>query len=154
LNTALRRTLLSLSTLAATTASALSLTSPASAAANFSVPGVCGSGYSEVRSYALSGYDTSADGWGTVAYVKVGYNSSNGYNCAFTQKSTTNYSYGESTSVSVNMQELRHGDHDYDGGSYRYYAGPVYVYGRDSCISVWGWENWHGYYEYSAIACG
>ena len=129
--------------------------SPANAAAAYSVPGVCGSGYKEVRSIALSGYNKTADGWGTVAYVKIGYNAGNGKNCAFTQKSTTNYSYGKLSDVSVKLRELRYGDTSYDAnGPYRYFAGPVYVSARNTCINVWGWEDWAGSYDFGPIACG
>ncbi|WP_433467477.1 hypothetical protein [Spirillospora sp. CA-128828] len=155
MNTALRRTVLSFTALTVTTVGTLSLMSPANAAAAYSVPGVCGSSYREVRSIALSGYDKSADGWGTVAYVKIGYNPSNGKNCAFTQKSTTNNSYGKLSDVSVKLRELRYGDTSYDvNGPYRYYAGPVYVSARDTCIDVWGWEDWAGSYDFGPIACG
>lgn len=154
MNTALRRTVLSFSALAVTTVGTLSLIGPANASATFTVPGVCGSGYSEVRSIALSGYDTSSDGWGTVAYVKIGYNSSNGNNCAFTQKSTTNYNYGTPSDVTVKLREERYGDTDYDvSGPYKYYAGPVYVHAPSTCIDVWGWEDWAGSYDFGPIAC-
>ncbi|GAA4360813.1 hypothetical protein GCM10023088_00290 [Actinomadura verrucosospora] len=155
MKTALRRTVLSLSALTVTTVGTLSLMSPANAAAAYSVPGVCGSGYKEVRSIALSGYNKTADGWGTVAYVKIGYNAGNGKNCAFTQKSTTNYSYGKLSEVSVKLRELRYGDTSYDvNGPYRYFAGPVYVSARNTCINVWGWEDWAGSYDFGPIACG
>lgn len=149
MNTTLRRTALSLTALTVTAVGTLSLMTPANAAAAYSVPGVCGSGYKEVRSWALKSGST------TVAYAKLGYNASNKKNCAFTQKSTTNKSYGKKSNISVNLREHRYGTTRYDvSGPYKYYAGPVYVSAEKTCVSVWGWEDWSGYYDYGPTACG
>lgn len=156
MKTALRRTVLSFSALAFAATGVLSLTSPANAAANFTVAGVCGSGYTEVYSETETGYDTSSSGWGVVAYVKIGYNSSTKKNCAFVQKSTTNYDYGTPSGISITLRmQGDSGYYDYDGSSsYKYYAGPVYLTAPNTCVSADGWEDWAGSWNTGWQACG
>jgi hypothetical protein len=155
MRTALRRTALSFSALTLTATGTLSVMAPANAAANFTIPGVCGSGYSEVYSQTESGYDKSSDGWGVVAYIKIGYNSGNHKNCAFIQKSTTNYSYGEASGISITLRiQGDSGYYDNDGGSYKYYAGPVYLTAPNTCVSADGWEDWAGSWATGWRACG
>ncbi|MEV5750013.1 hypothetical protein AB0L00_19510 [Actinoallomurus sp. NPDC052308] len=154
MRTALRRTALSLSALTLTTAGTLSIVSPAHAAANFTIPGVCGSSYHEVHSETRSGYNKTSDGWGTVIYIKFGYSPSTGKNCAFVQKSTTNYSYGEASGLSIALRRKSDSAYAYNGGSFKYYAGPVYLSAPHTCISADGWDDWAGSWSTGWYACG
>ncbi|GAA4630475.1 spore-associated protein A [Actinoallomurus vinaceus] len=153
MRTVLRRTALSVSALTLTTAGTLSIVSPANAAANFTIPGVCGSSYYQVYSQTESGYDKSSDGWGTVVYIKIGYSPVTGKNCAFIQKSTTNYSYGQESGLSIALRRQKDGAYDYDGGSYKYFAGPVKLSAPNQCVSADGWDDWAGHWSTGWHAC-
>jgi hypothetical protein len=154
MTTALRRTALSFTALTLTTVGTLSFMSPANAAANFSVPGVCGSSYHEVYNQTESGYNKTSDGWGIVAYIKIGYSPTTGKNCAFIQKSTTNYSYGDESGISITLRmQGDSGYYDNDGGSFKYYAGPVYLKAPHACVSADGWEDWAGSWKTGWHAC-
>lgn len=87
-----------------------------------------------------------------IGEIDVYYNSSTGYNCAYT------YSSGASWGVSKYMgiyiaacaQTTPSGYCDYtsvdeDYGFYSYYAGPVGVYARGHCIFFEGTIYWNGY---------
>jgi hypothetical protein len=105
--------------------------------------GSCGSGYYLIDTYPLK-LTTGANTGG--AKVLLYYNSSNGYNCAITQ--TTGASFGRShqkIGIELTSSEgfLASRYHREDVGSYRYYAGPVYVPGRDRCIDVYGWLSYY-----------
>ncbi|MCO6009019.1 hypothetical protein NE236_29000 [Actinoallomurus purpureus] len=155
MRTVLRRTALSFTALTLTTAGTLSLVSPANAAANFTVPGVCGSSFREVYSQTENGYNTTSDGWGIVAYIKFGYSSSTGQNCAFIQKSTTNYSYGKASDLSITLRvQGNDGYYAHDANSYKYFAGPVKVTAPGKCVSADGWEDWAGSWSTGWHACG
>lgn len=83
---------------------------------------VCGSGYEVIDSSGLTG--------GTVYLL---YNSSNGYNCVTTLKST---SLGTATAMSAFL-EPEGGSRTTDQGSFSYYAGPVKVSAPNTCVR-WG----------------
>ena len=83
---------------------------------------VCGSGYSVIDSQALTG--------GTVYLL---YNSSNGYNCVATIKST---SIGTESATSA-MLQVQGKTAVTDSGDYGYYAGPVRASAADTCVK-WG----------------
>ena len=111
----------------------------------------------------------TADGI-TLGYINVYYNSANGYNCAETTSSSTTYGLNKDMEVSLTVcTQTSPGNtctsisdnkpyNDYDGGNYSYYAGPVGVYGKGHCISIYGQINWNGhdyYYEPdTAVHCG
>lgn len=78
-----------------------------------------GGGYYVQRSSSFNG--------GTVYQL---YNSS-GYNCAVAMKTK---SVGTSTSVFATIQRKSDGKSATDSGSYKYYAGPVYVYAKGVCV--------------------
>ncbi|HEX2313500.1 MAG TPA: hypothetical protein VHJ17_07210 [Thermomonospora sp.] len=70
--------------------------------------------------------------------VYLGYNASNGYNCAYTLKNKNaepvNF-WGHPTRTGVKL--LTEGSTwAVDYGKYKYYAGPVYRYGRDRCVKL------------------
>jgi len=106
----------------------------------------------------------------TYGYLNLYYNSANGYNCAETTSASA--TYGKSKPMSVDLtvcKEKSPGNtctalsynkpyYDSDGGYYSYYAGPVGVYGKGHCISIYGQINWNGhdyYYEPdTAVHCG
>lgn len=83
---------------------------------------VCGSGYEVIDSSGLTG--------GTVYLL---YNSSNGYNCVTTLKST---SLGTASAMSAFL-EPEGGSRTTDQGSFGYYAGPVKVSAPNTCVR-WG----------------
>lgn len=83
---------------------------------------VCGSGYEVIDSSGLTG--------GTVYLL---YNSSNGYNCVTTLKST---SLGTASAMSAFL-EPEGGSRTTDQGSFSYYAGPVKVHASNVCVR-WG----------------
>lgn len=107
---------------AALTGSVL-LSSPASAA---SYNGACGSGYSVINSASV----------GSAGTVFLTYNSSTGYNCAATIRNT------RGSAIYMGVAIWRQGtDEDFakrDYGNYTHTAGPVYTYGKGSCM------NWSG----------
>lgn len=83
---------------------------------------VCGSGYEVIDSSGVTG--------GTVYLL---YNSSNGYNCVTTLKST---SLGTASAMSAFL-EPEGGSRTTDQGSFSYYAGPVKVHAPNVCVR-WG----------------
>ncbi|MEV0194913.1 M23 family metallopeptidase [Nonomuraea sp. NPDC050691] len=83
---------------------------------------VCGSGYSVIDSYALTGGRT---------YLL--YNSGNGYNCVVTLKTTN---IGSPSSVSAFL-EPEGESRTTDSGSFDYYAGPVKRNAAGQCVK-WG----------------
>jgi hypothetical protein len=118
--------------------------------------GSCGSGYHLIDTYPLRLFEGANTGG---AKILLYYNSSNGYNCAITQ--TTGASFGRShQDIGVELASSQNegywlSDNKYhqdDIGSYRYYAGPVFVYGRGRCIDVRGWL-WY-YTPYGTLVSG
>ncbi|MCO6010049.1 hypothetical protein NE236_34280 [Actinoallomurus purpureus] len=94
--------------------------------------------------------------------VYIGYNSSNGYNCAYlTVSSQTVASHGYRHSVTI--MNTKTGDQSPpDDGAYNSFAGPVYVKAVDACVKAWGTVTYtrgdgldgDGYYNTGAVACG
>jgi predicted Ser/Thr protein kinase len=82
---------------------------------------VCGSGYSVIDSHALAG--------GTIYLL---YNSSTGKNCVATLR--TRVSSKISMSATLHVQG---GSSSGDSGSYTYYAGPVALTAKSTCVE-WG----------------
>ena len=87
-----------------------------------------------------------------IGELDIYYNSSTGYNCAYLY--AVGPAYGQAQYIEVEISTCQEGygsegctwiQHDEDGNySYRYYAGPVGVYGRGHCINVTSdliWQN-------------
>jgi hypothetical protein len=89
--------------------------------------GGCGAGYKVVRSMHTGGGSPSGSSYLT-------YNSSNGYNCVVTIRDGS----GSAIPLYAMVQNANTGAKSSDFGWYGKYAGPVYVYGRGSCV------NWAG----------
>ncbi|GAB3646761.1 M23 family metallopeptidase [Glycomyces tarimensis] len=83
---------------------------------------VCGSGYSQIDSEGLTG-----------GRVYLMYNSSNGYNCVVTIKTSN---VGKATAVSAALQ-VEGGSMTTDSGNFSYYAGPVKKHAPGTCVK-WG----------------
>jgi hypothetical protein len=115
------RHLAAIAVLAGTVAGTAAFTQPASAAsAAATYNGVCGSGYKVVNSAPI----------GSSGTVFLTYNSSNGKNCVVTIRNTS----GSPQYMFAYLGVSGTGDAQVDEGSYRSYAGPVYVYGRGVCL--------------------
>jgi hypothetical protein len=106
----------------------------------------------------------------TVGYVDIYYRS-DGWNCA--RFNSNNLTWGERKPMNIDLMRCRESSDpgrectpvdandrryfDYDHDEYRYYAGPVEVYGRGRCI---GWNAWmvsptYGHaWNYNAGHCG
>ncbi|MYT22172.1 spore-associated protein A [Streptomyces sp. SID7760] len=93
--------------------------------------GACGSGYNVIDSLRV--------GWnsGKTGTTYLTYNSSNGYNCAVT---LTDYQ-GTTRWQEVWLETSGSPDWTTNEGYFKYYAGPVYVYGRGHCIDWGGFES-------------
>ena len=83
---------------------------------------VCGSGYTQIDSAAVTG-----------GRVYLMYNSSNGYNCVTTIKSVN---IGTASAVSASLQ-VEGGTMTTDSGNFSYYAGPVKKHAPGDCVK-WG----------------
>ncbi|MGN9846174.1 hypothetical protein ACTMTI_49480 [Nonomuraea sp. H19] len=74
--------------------------------------------------------------------VKLYYNARTGWNCAALVKRPGEPRYGEKTPMSLEIFNSRWAEdrpknnHDEDHGRFKYYAGPVKVYGKNQCLSI------------------
>ncbi|MFI7054879.1 spore-associated protein A [Streptosporangium canum] len=121
----------------ATLAGGMVTAGPASAA---SYNGSCGPGYSVSHSVGS-----------TTGTVFLTYNSSNGYNCAV---AIANRRY--STAVRMNVWirlSSNHQKYTSEDGKFHSYAGPVFLYGKNSCIDYRGMIADAGAGA-SKVACG
>jgi hypothetical protein len=122
------RTIAAAGAIALAAASVSVLPSTAASAAQVS----CGSGYYRIDSYPLKRSGSSGGG---VLYLY--YNSSNGYNCAYTlatQWVGTTKLMGVSLRASSTDADFGKYDWDY----YKYFAGPVYAYAPHACVTLDG----------------
>lgn len=118
---------------AATAISAGLLAMPSTASA--ATVGSCGSGYGKVGSYPVT------RAWeGTAGYIDVYYSSYTGKNCAITRPISSLSGKAGNIWVCIDSP-IGARDCDGHGANYRYYAGPVYVYARGTCIDVRGGLN-------------
>lgn len=147
-----RRMLLS-SVLAASAVASIATAVPANAVA-YSMAQVCGSNYALRYTYNVQ--HKNADGtYDQLGVIFLGYNSGNGYNCAYTEKFTS-----EGTATHVGVKLRAEGDSDWisNSGSFKYYAGPVYRYALDRCVQVSGdittSQGVSGSYTSDLVACG
>ncbi|MFJ5777708.1 spore-associated protein A [Streptomyces sp. NPDC093094] len=106
-----------------TAAGTLAATGTAAAA---SYNGACGSGYAVI--------DSKDVGEGNAFLT---YNSSNGYNCVVTVTDTPGVASYLRTNLRLHRTDTVWKYNEQDEGSYKYYAGPVYLSARNSCID-WG----------------
>ncbi|WP_345355461.1 hypothetical protein [Actinoallomurus liliacearum] len=98
----------------------------------------CGSRYA-LRSTQRMYINSSLRG-----YLKVYYNSSNGYNCALVVRKGSMPLYSAKLKLCVyNKARTKYGSCKTDGYGKRYswYAGPVYVYAPHRCLYVYGSIN-------------
>ncbi|MEV0616398.1 hypothetical protein AB0I81_23990 [Nonomuraea sp. NPDC050404] len=74
--------------------------------------------------------------------IKLYYNASSGWNCAALVKRPGQARYGEKTPLYLEMYNARYAEdnvknnYDQDQGRFKYYAGPVKVYGKNLCVSM------------------
>lgn len=108
-------------TLLLTAAATLTATGTAHAAG---YNGKCGSGYNLIESAHL----------GSVGTVHLTWNASTGKNCVVTVRN----SVGAAVWMEAWVTRLDTGAGDVDNGYYTSYAGPVYIYGRGTCVAFGG----------------
>ncbi|GAA4388840.1 hypothetical protein GCM10023088_62740 [Actinomadura verrucosospora] len=131
---ALRLAAVMLPTLTLTTV--LASTAPANAAGPS-----CGSKYALRSTHSI--YVNSR----VRGYLKVYYNSSNGYNCALAVRKGSTSLYSIKLKLCVyNAARTKYGNCKYDGYSKRnhWYSGPLYVYARHRCLYVKAFINTDG----------
>jgi hypothetical protein len=117
--------------------------------------GPCGSSYTHIGHYAISG------GGKTLGYLDVYWSSSTKRNCLVTNHSGSTYGVSLYTEARIRPSGFSWpscpSSTGCDGGFYRYYAGPVYTpAGVDMsrrCIDVSGWVDWASR-SLSRIHCG
>jgi hypothetical protein len=112
-----------LAVLGLTAAGTIAATGTASAAG---YNGACGSGYGVIDSMDVG------DG-----NAFLTYNSSNGYNCVVTVSDTPGTPMVLDARLRLHRTDNVWKWNEYDSGSFKYYAGPVYVHAPNSCID-WG----------------
>ncbi|MGI8335834.1 hypothetical protein ACRYCC_38305 [Actinomadura scrupuli] len=121
---------------ALTLTTVLASSTPASAAGPS-----CGSGYAWRSTHSI--YVASK----VRGYLKVYYNSSNGYNCALAIRKGSTPLYNIQLKLCVyNTARTKYANCKYDGYSKRnhWYAGPLYVWARHRCLYVRAFINTDG----------
>jgi hypothetical protein len=119
---------------AALVAASLVVTSPAGPA----YAGGYGCTGSSVGSWVVYGSE------GAAGDIHLYYDSSTGWNCAVVVKRTSHVFYGLATNMYIYMHNSAYDDYHIknnwsdDSGMYKYYAGPVRVYGKNMCIWIEG----------------
>ncbi|WP_409471730.1 spore-associated protein A [Streptomyces sp. HC307] len=108
-----------------TVAGTIAATGTASAV---SCNGACGSGYGVIDS--MDTYD---------GHTFLTYNSSTGYNCVVTVSDFPGTSMYLDARLRLSRNDTVWKSNEMDAGIYKYYAGPVYVSARNSCVD-WGGE--------------
>jgi hypothetical protein len=99
----------------------------ATPAAAASYNGGCGSGYSVIGSKDVG------DG-----NAFITYNSSTGYNCVVTVSDTPGTAMYLDARLRIHRTDTVWKSGEMDAGTFKYYAGPVYVYAKGSCIDYGG----------------
>ncbi|GAA4625992.1 hypothetical protein GCM10023196_032360 [Actinoallomurus vinaceus] len=121
---------------------ALTLTTMLASAAPASAAGAsCGSRYALRSTHSI--YVSSK----VRGYLKVYYNSSNGYNCALAVRQGSTSLYNIKLKLCVyNATRTKYGDCRYDGYGKRNhsYAGPLYVHAPRRCLYVYAFINTNG----------
>ncbi|MEU4232565.1 spore-associated protein A [Nonomuraea sp. NPDC026600] len=115
--------------------------SPASAA------GPCGAGYSRIDVYAIPQSGPK------IGSLELYYNSGNGKNCALAYGVGSDY-YGKSTYKDVAIRRAGgSGGWVSNNGYFKYYAGPVYISAKDTCIDLAGYMGGTERYVWN-VHCG
>ncbi|MFI5680896.1 spore-associated protein A [Streptomyces cellulosae] len=107
-----------------TIAGTVAATGSASAA---SYNSACGSGYSVIGSKDVG------DG-----NAFITYNSSTGYNCVVTVSDTPGTAMYLDARLRIHRTDAVWKSSEMNAGTFKYYAGPVYVYAKGSCIDYGG----------------
>ncbi|AWW39244.1 MULTISPECIES: hypothetical protein [Streptomyces] len=106
--------------------------------------GGCGSGYSVIGSKDV--------GDGT-AYIT--YNSSNGYNCVVTVSDTPGTAMYLDARLRIHRTDAVWKANEYDAGTFKYYAGPVYIKAVDTCVDYGGSAGNASYIQINyGVHCG
>ncbi|WP_037683937.1 hypothetical protein [Streptomyces cellulosae] len=123
----LKRLASAVAILGLTAAGTIAATGTAAAA---SYTGACGSGYSVIDSMDVGDGNTF-----------LTYNSSNGYNCVVTVSDTQGTPMILGANLRLHRTDNVWKSNEYDNGTYKYYAGPIYAYARNTCIDWGGHAN-------------
>ncbi|GAA3154067.1 hypothetical protein GCM10010466_51240 [Planomonospora alba] len=124
---------------AALVTSGIATAVPASASASAGGYGCSGS---LVGSWPVPSRDTLTGKKYYVTDVKLYYNAKTGWNCAVYVKRKGSPRYGRPTPMLLTMYNQRwtedrmKNNYDSDSGDFKYYAGPVKVYGKNMCVSI------------------
>jgi hypothetical protein len=102
--------------------------------------------------------------------VKLYYDAGTGWNCAALVKRSGLPRYGDKTPMVLEMYNSRWAEDNYknnydeDQGAFKYYAGPVKVYGKGLCVSIRALHadevanstppDYNGRLTLSGVACG
>lgn len=156
----LRQRVLRTLTAAAIVVASLAIVAPAAPA----YAGGYGCAGSLVGSWPIEGDE------GVAGNINLYYDSSTGWNCAVAVKSSGYVFYGLATNMYIHMNNSSYDDNhtknnfDSDSGMYKYYAGPVTVYGKNMCIWITGGiadnsgpnsDYWNFYVRnVNRVACG
>jgi hypothetical protein len=126
-------------TTVAALASAAALQAAVPAAASADAYGCAGS---LVGSWRVPSKDVLTGRTYYVSDVKLYYDAGTGWNCAVLAKRPSTPRYGLRTPMYIRMENSRYAEDnakdniDEDGGDFKYYAGPVRVYGKNLCIGI------------------
>ncbi|MDX3103171.1 hypothetical protein ACIBO5_07700 [Nonomuraea angiospora] len=143
------------------TASQAVASAPASA-------GAYGCSGSQVGSWAVPLRDLVTGGTYYRSDIKLFYDASTGWNCAVLAKRPGQARYGERTPMAIHLWNSRLTDDnvknnkDSDSGRFKYYAGPVRVYGKNLCMYINALHGDHtgpeagynGQRQVLGVACG
>ncbi|MFS4106533.1 spore-associated protein A [Streptomyces sp. PD-S100-1] len=115
-----------------------------SAEAVTSYNGGCGSGYGVIGSKDVG------DG---IAFIT--YSSSTGYNCVVTVSDTPGKAMYMEARLRVHRTDGIWKASEMNAGTFKYYAGPVYVYAKGSCVDYGGTANNGSYIQIDyGVHCG
>jgi hypothetical protein len=147
---------------AAVAAMSLSVVTPTAASA-----GAYGCSGKLVGSWKVPMKDLLTGGTYYRSDVKLYYNASTGWNCAALVKRPGKPRYGEKTPMLLEIFNSRWAEdrpknnHDKNAGRFKYYAGPVKVYGKNLCLSIYALHadhtgpgtDYNGRLDLGRVAC-
>ncbi|ASU82340.1 hypothetical protein CDO52_05645 [Nocardiopsis gilva YIM 90087] len=121
-----------------------------------------------VRSYPVPMKDMLDGSTYYISDVKVYYDAGSGWNCAVLAKRPSAFRYGKETPMFIQMFNSRWAEdrwknnYDEDQGRFKYYAGPVRVYGKNLCLYIDAsigdhtgpGNDYNGKLRKSGVACG
>ncbi|MGW1155955.1 hypothetical protein ACWD45_32325 [Streptomyces rubiginosohelvolus] len=155
---ALRKTVLTTTSLAMLAGAALTATATPAAATPRT--NACGSSYAFLKSYPIKALYWTDDAGKTKGYIDVYYSGATGKNCAIARPSDGVH---KPRAIRVKIGKSGSGWSQTDGfqSNYTKYAGPVYVTARNSCIQFEGgftynasWDPSSAWSTYSGKHCG